>query len=527
MKTRSLTILAVALLFGGVACADLDIENPNAPDAERALAEPGDLESLISGSFNSWWAGQSFFSGHRMSLSTTAFEHSAWPANEGMVAFSALPRAAPNNSTAWDFYSNLAHPWEQSYEAVATARQGFVSLDDVELDPTREARARAFAKFMMGLGHGTVALLYDQGQIFDETVPADDIGDPVPYTEVMDAALGYLAEAAQIANQTDFELPSSWMSTELTSQELAEWAHAFRAHFRVAVARTPEERQNVDWQAVLADIEASGRTSKRLDLVSGGTFAFGALTNMNAPLWSQNNYHYTGMADQSGGYQDWISQSPGDRLPFVVVTPDERFPQGETLAEQRQGHEDNDCPNIGLYWSVIGCGGLANESLGAHHQQAARGTWRWSNYRLYRYDGWLTTGTRTHAEISATQLRLLEAEAHYNMNNIQAAVDIIDETRMTNGGLGTAAENADCVPRLPDGTCGDVFETLKWEWRAETTHKGFGNYFFSARGWGDLPEGTFLHHPIPARDAQLLGVPVQSYGGVGGPEATPVSNYGF
>jgi hypothetical protein len=238
-----------------------------------------------------------------------------------------------------------------------------------------------------------------------------DIGEVVEYGALMEAALGYLAEAARIARENSFELPASWMSREMTNEELAEWAHAFRAHFRAAVARTPDERAAVDWAAVLADVAESGGTSKRIQIVSGGDFDFGALTNMNAPLWSQNNYHYTGMADQSGAYQDWIATPVGDRTPFVVVTPDQRFPQGATLDEQREGWEDADCPNEGLYWSVIGCSGLGNETLGAHHQQAARGTWRWSNYRLHRYNDWLTAGTRSHAEISEVQLRLLEAEA--------------------------------------------------------------------------------------------------------------------
>jgi hypothetical protein len=534
MKHRTITVLAAALLVGASACADLDVTNPNAPDRERALEDAGDLESLISGSFNAWWSGQSAFGGLRMALSTTAFEHSAWPANEGMVAFSALPRVAPSNTTFWDFYVNLSHPWDQSYQAVSMAREGVLGLEDLraEMGPVRAARAEAFARFVLGLGHGTVALLYNRGHVFDETVPFDamdptDIGEVVEYGALMEAALGYLAEAARIARENSFELPASWMSREMTNEELAEWAHAFRAHFRAAVARTPDERAAVDWAAVLADVAESGGTSKRIQIVSGGDFDFGALTNMNAPLWSQNNYHYTGMADQSGAYQDWIATPVGDRTPFVVVTPDQRFPQGATLDEQREGWEDADCPNEGLYWSVIGCSGLGNETLGAHHQQAARGTWRWSNYRLHRYNDWLTTGTRSHAEISEVQLRLLEAEAHFRMGNEAAAVAIIDETRMENGGLGTAAANEDCVPRLPDGSCGNVLETLKWEWRTELPHKGFGSYYFSARGWGDLPEGTFLHLPMPALDAELFGEPVEETGGVGGLDAAPVGTYGF
>ena len=43
----------VVTIFLG--CQDMDIVNQNQPDEQRALASPGDLESLIKGSFLSWF----------------------------------------------------------------------------------------------------------------------------------------------------------------------------------------------------------------------------------------------------------------------------------------------------------------------------------------------------------------------------------------------------------------------------------------------------------------------------------------
>jgi len=104
---------------------------------------------------------------------------------------------------------------------------------------------------------------------------------------------------------------------------------------------------------------------------------------------------------------------------------------------------------------------------------------------------------------------------------------IIDETRTTNGGLGTSLVNADGVPRLPNGTCGDLFEALKWEQRLEIFQMGFGKAYFESRGWGDLPEGTFLHLPIPAGQLFLLRLPDYSFGGIGGSGSAPANTYGF
>ena len=50
---RSLAVAAVAVLtvLGG---CNMDIENPNDPDAKRALVDPAGLEQLISGAFRTW-----------------------------------------------------------------------------------------------------------------------------------------------------------------------------------------------------------------------------------------------------------------------------------------------------------------------------------------------------------------------------------------------------------------------------------------------------------------------------------------
>ena len=54
---KTLMHLAVGslLVFGTTACADLEITNFNDPDAARSLSTPGDVQSLIGGSFNNWF----------------------------------------------------------------------------------------------------------------------------------------------------------------------------------------------------------------------------------------------------------------------------------------------------------------------------------------------------------------------------------------------------------------------------------------------------------------------------------------
>ena len=109
-------------------------------------------------------------------------------------------------------------------------------------------------------------------------------------------------------------------------------------------------------------------------------------------------------------------------------------------------------------------------------------------------------------------LGLLRAEAAYRMNNRAEAASLINVTRTAAGLNATdaAGTNTDCVPKLPDASCGDLFEMLKWEVRLETMYKGLhlAPWYFHGRGWGDLAEGTFLQRPLPGREAELLFVKV-------------------
>jgi hypothetical protein len=515
---RGLGALVAGLLLAvGSGCMDLEVENTMAPDRERALGTADDVESLISGAFNSWWAAQTSIWG--ANLSQVAFQHTGWQGNNGQLHFSNLPRPQLENAVGAQYVGELSSTWTLSYRALSAAREGLRMIDDGAVNlGANETRARAFAKLVQGLAHGTLALMYDQAFILDESVdnPAD-LTEFDSYQDVMAAALGYLDDAIGIAQANSFSFGASWMSTPVTNTRLAAIAYAYKARLRTQVARTPAERDGVNWGMVVADLDQAIID----DFIVVTTGAFGGHNPMwrgTHPRWAQLVNFMRGMADQSGGYQAWMGASLDAKTPFLYVTPDQRFPQGATEPEQRA--------NPGLYITIPGEAGMASELA---NQFLGGATWRWSYYRDYRHDVWFETQGQAGpaVDLSQTELRLLRAEAHYRAGEFAAAADIIDETRTTNGGLGPAIDNTDCVPRLPDGSCGDLFETLKWEQRIETYQQGFGKAFFESRGWGDLPAGTFIHLPVPAGQLFLLAKEQYTYGGVGGPGSTPVGTYGF
>jgi len=163
MRTM-LRYLAVGslLLLGTGACSDLEVVNLNDPDAGRSLSSAGDVESLISGSYNTWFNGVYNYSGPGMFLSNQAFQHTAPWANAGMEQYGRLPRMSIQNDVADNYYGNFTRVWTYSYRAIAALADGLRALEDPdiadELGAESVARAKAYGKFVQGLAHATVAV---------------------------------------------------------------------------------------------------------------------------------------------------------------------------------------------------------------------------------------------------------------------------------------------------------------------------------------------------------------------------------
>ena len=523
---RKLTV-AMALLLGASACANLDVVNPNNADAARALATPGDVESLLAGGYNTYFNGSYSYSGPGLFLSNQSFQHVAPWANAAMEFYGRIPRNAIVNDAADNYYGNFTRDWYYMYRAIAAVSDGLRSLSDADIANTLGAnnvlRDQAYGYFILGMAHASLAVLYDQAFIVDETTDVTAAQEAVPYTDVMAAAMGYFDKAISLAGQGSFTLPYSWMQDDIDNAKLARIAHSYKAVYRAAVARTPAERKAVDWNAVMSDVDA-GITETFAPYMDGNNGWYMAVIDYGSyPGWSEMPYYVYGMADQSGNYQRWLSIPLATKLPnpadgdIIIVTPDTRFPQGATLDEQRD--------NPGRYFS-------APSNIPGVWKHPERGQWRWSYYREERWKTYNNTSQDNLEEISMDAMHLLKAEGLYYKGDMAGAADLINMSR-TGAGLqatDAAGTNADCVPKLPNGSCGDLWEMLKWEKRMQIQMQGmFGApWWFDSRGWGDLFIGTPLQFPAPCKELQVLQIlPCYTFGGLGGEMSAPKSSYGY
>lgn len=524
MKTRNLLAAGALALFGLTACVDLDVENLNAPDAERALATAGDVESLISGSFRQWWNSNSFFGSMSPILTAASFQNSPAAANSGMVEYSGFPRPPVGNDPADQFYGNWNSIFQQNYRAVSAVVDGLVAVNEGQVTLSQETRARAFGYFVLGLAHATVAVNFDQGYIYDPEITREEVQEAglQPYPEVMAAAQGYFDRAIQYAQQGSFTIPDSWMSRNISQDQLIELAYTYKARYLAASARTPQERENLDWVQIQGWLDNGITDTYQMNLDFTNWWSSVVWNLHRGGAWGLMSYHVLGMADQSGRYQEWMSLPVADRHPelpggnFYIVTDDTRFPQGTTQQEQ--------IDNPGTKYIFPASGALRA------WVRPDRGEFRWSYYYNNEFDEWRQVDG-LFDEIHIAEVDLLRAEGYYHRGQPENAVPLINQWRTANGLSATDASgtNDSCVPRLRDGTCGGLFEMLKWEKRLETQWRGqqAAPWYFDSRGWGDLAEGTFLSLPVPSGELQNLGVPVYTLGGVGQEGGAPVGTYGY
>jgi hypothetical protein len=520
--------LAALLLLGAVGCVDLDVKNLNDPDAERALSTPGDVESLIGGAYSAW-LGCLNTSGPTAWMSNASGEHVAPWGNFGMEMYARIPRIPTANQAGASNVVTLTQCWYRSYRAIAAIADGLKQIESGRIDLGTEGnlRAKAFGRFMLGVSHGTVALLYDSGFVYDETI------DPTTvvlqdYSAVMDAAYGYLDEAASLAGTGSFTVPSTWMSQDVTAATLARLAHSWKARLRANVARTPADRAAVDWGLVVSDV-GDGITADWTNNMRGsvGTHTEYMIFYRLWTGWQMQNNWVMGMADQSGNYQTWMNTPTIDKQPFLIITPDTRWPQGPDEATQLANPGERYGVNQGNDGSRV-------------WSRPDRGTWRWSYYeqRVNPFFDPLTyTEDADLPMVTVREMKALAAEAAYRSGNMGAVAAFVNETRPLHGLNATDAAglNTSCVPRMPPthptnpNGCGDLWEMFKWEKRLETQFAGplRSGFYFDGRGWGDLMEGTILQFPVPYGEMQLLGMQPYNFGGVGGEFGAAVGSYGY
>src|SRR5438477_6338753 len=229
------------VMVGLTACTDpLVVDNSNNPDRGRVFSNAADLEQLISNTYARTHAatigGGTVLTGGindalQPQLLVMGMENVSTLANFAMGPRGAIPRNPITNAPGSQGNLGNYRDWVVGHSAARMAALGIARLKTVTLgSAARDARARAFPRFVQGVALGNLALAYDSASILTENDnPEADAGVIVPlsgYRAVMSAALAYLDSAIAIASGPVpagpagdwFPLPSTWINGQaLTS----------------------------------------------------------------------------------------------------------------------------------------------------------------------------------------------------------------------------------------------------------------------------------------------------------------------
>ncbi len=556
-------LLSSILVLTLAACSNpLDVTNGNDPDRNRVFTNPQDLQVFVSGLFavmNQSTIGGSN-DGLQTQLAVMSMENTSTLANFAMGPRGSIPRNPITNQRGSQGNAGNYHDWFRGHRAARQAALAIAALGNISLgSAAADSRARAFARLMQGIALGNLSLAYDSASILTENDnPEADAAVVVPlssYQAVNTAALGYVDSAIAIAtaNPGAFPLPTTanfWINgIGVTQAQFIQIARSYKAKFRANVARTPVERAAVDWNLVIADANAgiTADLAPQMDQANGWdvTWVVQAFAT-GSGAWHQMSNFWMGMADSSGGYQTWLNLAPNSRGPFLIVTRDRRFPSGTTRATQSSA-------------AGTGTAGQPFANTPYFRNRPAGEDVSGDPLQVSMYDFWRSRQFQQASRVgpypimTAAEIRLLAAEGYIRLGNFAAAIPLINKTRADTTGGNTTAKGwlpaipltvADtltpvpggnsCVPRVPappytapfTTKCGNVWDALKWEYRMETAYTGYGNWFFPARGWGDLPQNTATQWPVPYQEMDARRQAFYGFGG-GGPSSSAAGNYGL
>jgi len=576
---RYLPGLAAAGALALGACRDLDVENPNAPDAKRALSDPAAVEAVAGGAMRNWFNAYTSLRGAGVLATQARSYSSSW--NNGNLNFYSSVDNPSDPPAQW---TRMSRTWQNDPAAAArtsidafwgggldessTPRGGFyASLGSANTaliairkngvvinDESGTKRAETVAQFMQGASLMMFALQYDKAYVVDENSELTSL-EYSTRKVVRDSAVSKLLQAAALAEANEFTTEGSWANgIEYSSDDIAKIAYTMAAMTLAYYPRDNSELNQVDW-AKVAEYASKGMST-------------GTPTN----FWFNQDGYVNWISELMNWFDGVDSGRIHTRVSHFMDPATQHDPWPDALggnprpnsADKRLGdgsYGDADVTdNFGVPAKTANGGTDFVWSATGQIFRPARGQYHQSNIGQVRYD---FTGNLDPAgqygghgpapAINAEQNDLIWAEALLRQGgatNVAKAVALINKTRVGRGGL-PAATVGEAVGTDADGPCMTtnvlakngaactLFSKLLYEKEVELIGLGPSPFWeqrrlpiITATAWesgnfgasparviqGLLP-GTPREMQVPYKELGVKGEPLYTWGG-----ATPNSS---
>ena len=524
--TRWVGVVGVA---ASLSCKSLDVENPNAPDAARAFADPGAIAGLMTGAWKSWFNAHTEFNSALVLNSMADGITASWN-NFNLRYYTSEGNECPVRC-GWDNGPSSANRfqietyWYGYYGALSNANDVLTAIrkNNVVIGSVPNTRLiEATAVMIQGMVFSQIALNYDKGFIVTE---ATDLSTPdkvqalqfTPRAGMRDAAITKFNEAATLMAAAAGTLPKEWFGKTgqpaYSPAQMVKVIRTMQAELLAFYPRNAAEAGQVAW-AQVATFAGQGNSD----------FAFG--------------FYHDG-SDFYDGVKQWGNDNATTRLDTRVSRLITTGPQGEVKRHKDPWPDPAGNPQPDAFDRRVGNGtwgpsddflgtGTVEEDGGAGTDYAyqslaqfrpARGQYHQSNLSTIRYTSLAYPGYGLPGEDGlgfAPQYPpvyndLLWAEALLRTGNAAQAATLINKTRVTRGGL----------PAVSVFSPADSFTAaLRYEQDIELVNFGAA-LFYNRRKIDGLKAGTPRQMPVPAKELQVLQLELYSFGGPGKPDQAP------
>src|SRR4029079_9272534 len=266
--------LGVATLVALGACNDLNVENPNAPDATRALAVHTAVEAVASGALRTWFDAFAHLSSSGVESAQARSFSASWN-NANLNFYSSIDNAtaAPVDwnrmSRSWQNDPSAAARtsvdmyWGGTQDQTGRFRSGFYSSLSSANDGLKAIkgglairsasdtkRLETIATFMQGASLMMLSLQYDKAYIVDETTDLTSL-EYSNRKQVRDAAVAKLQQAVTLAKANTFTTPAAWTNgNSYSNLQIAQIANTMAAMTLAYYPRDNSEVAGVNWGQV-------------------------------------------------------------------------------------------------------------------------------------------------------------------------------------------------------------------------------------------------------------------------------------
>lgn len=479
---KTFTILTLLLLLGN-ACkkSNLVVENLNNPDFADVYASGTNVAGITGGLYTSLFNTNHSTGGVQMMLGVAADQISCSWGNFGMRDMSWEPRDnAWNNTAAYNYNTQTKGYFDGQYSPIVTASLIAKSVNAGTTFPTSTPGAKAtlaFARFIMGVGHGNIALVFDRGFVVDENVGSDGkLSDAVPFTDLATAALKNLDEAIAISNANTFTIPAAWLSSDvsMSNVQFAKLCNTYAAAIMAYLPRNKTQLAAVNWAKVKTYADAGITTDFNVvmdDVKIGDNAAY--YSGQGNDTWARTDMYVVNIMDPAQpAHWDDVASFPTP--PKSTNPPDKRL-----LSDFQY--------------------------LTSNTFQAARGYYHFSNYRNKRYDAIyiqdLWAGTKPEVMKAENDMLRAEARVYGTAPDLLGAAGIINAgTRVTRGQLPPVA-----------ATTAALVDAIHQERLVEMSSTGANLAFYEMRKLNLLQKGTPLNMPLPAKTLETIAAPAPFY----------------